>query len=312
MRDVPFTTSFTGAEAAACGWTRSALRHAERIGRIERLRRDVFVPAGLTDSARGLAVARSFDGAVVSHRSALLAHGLPLVGAAPDRVEVTVAPRANANLLGVDVHRAGLRQEDLALGGGATAVARTVIDVARHHGPFVSVAAIDAALQRQLTTPALVEDVLEYCTGWTYVRRARAAWSLADGRAESPLESISRLRFRQLDLPSPEPQKVILDEWGREVGRVDFYWDEFGVVGEADGKGKYLAADGRWDTEARWKEKVREESLRSLGLEVVRWNWGHAWRRPDILRQLVARALKMGRARQLAGLPRLWSLLDAA
>jgi hypothetical protein len=56
---------------------------------------------------------------------------------------------------------------------------------------------------------------------------------------------------------------------------VDFYWPELGVVGEADGRGKYT-------DDALWKEKLRHEALMDRGLVVERWGWSVA-RRPAVL-----------------------------
>jgi hypothetical protein len=55
---------------------------------------------------------------------------------------------------------------------------------------------------------------------------------------------------------------------GRFVGRPDFYWDEAGLVGEADGWDKY---DGDW--RRLRDEKRRQELLEQGGLIVVRWGW---------------------------------------
>ena len=41
-------------------------------------------------------------------------------------------------------------------------------------------------------------------------------------------------------IPPPDLQPRIYDLDGRFLGRLDFYWDEFGVAGEADGRLKYL------------------------------------------------------------------------
>lgn len=69
-------------------------------------------------------------------------------------------------------------------------------------------------------------------------------------------------------LPPPRPQVPILARDGQFIGRVDFYWDEFGVVGEADGDGK-LAGRPRGLIE----EKRRQGRLEDAGLIVVRWGW---------------------------------------
>lgn len=65
----------------------------------------------------------------------------------------------------------------------------------------------------------------------------------ADGRSESPLESISRVAFHELGLPAPEPQ---VEVWlGDELlARVDFFWRHRKTVGEADGKAGRLPCLG--------------------------------------------------------------------
>ena len=60
----------------------------------------------------------------------------------------------------------------------------------------------------------------------------------------------------------------ITNRAGRFLGRVDFYWDEFGVVGEADGLGKYDRGAA-----ALRDEKVRQGEMEDAGLIFVRWGW---------------------------------------
>ncbi len=69
-------------------------------------------------------------------------------------------------------------------------------------------------------------------------------------------------------LPAPELQHTFYGPGGRFVARSDFWWPQFGVVGEADGNAKYDA--GRVAIVA---ERRREQALRDLGLEMVRWEW---------------------------------------
>src|SRR5947209_5816985 len=101
MRALPPATVFTVDEATAHGWTTSALRNAVRHGRLVRVRRGVYTSVfdrrPITDA---VAAARSYAGSVVSHRSAALMHGLPLLGSQPPRPELTVAPRSNVNMHG--------------------------------------------------------------------------------------------------------------------------------------------------------------------------------------------------------------------
>ena len=64
------------------------------------------------------------------------------------------------------------------------------------------------------------------------------AISLADPRAESPLESASRGFLHEAHLPLPELQAWICGADGRTY-RVDFLWRDRRVIGEADGWVKY-------------------------------------------------------------------------
>lgn len=105
------------------------------------------------------------------------------------------------------------------------------------------------------------------------------AWRLSDAGAESPGESLSRVRMAEGGFLLPESQAVF-DLPGGGRARVDFWWPELGLVGEFDGKVKYTRArqlSGVDVAEVVHAEKVREDGLRSLGLGVVRWCWQDLW-----------------------------------
>ena len=184
-----------------------------------------------------------------------------------------------------------------------TSVARTLIDLGRHHTTACSVAAIDHALHNGLVTMAEIEESLLRCWNWPRIRRAQRAVRLADARAESPLESISRLVLRWLRLPPPEPQVIAVDQWGYPAGRFDFYWDEYGVAGESDGRAKYVDDPGERD-----KEKQRQELLEDHRVVFARWGWDEPWRHPQLLKSKLLNAFERGRARDRSGLARLWSV----
>lgn len=148
-----------------------------------------------------------------------------------------------------------------------------------------------------------IEQVLIRCWNWPRIRRAQRAVRLADARAESPLESISRLVIGWLRLPPPEPQVLAIDERGYPAGRLDFYWDDYGVAGECDGKAKY-----RDDPEEFDREKRRQELLEDHGVVFTRWGWDEPWRHPQLLRSKILGAFERGRARDRAGLARLWTV----
>ena len=133
---------------------------------------------------------------------------------------------------------------------------------------------------------------------WPGVRRARRVVGFLDWRSESAGESVSRVRMledrvRMLEdgLPIPDLQREIFGPDGRLLARVDFLWDEQHTIGEFDGKIKYgrLLQPGQSIEKVVFEEKVREDALRDLGWQVVRWLWRDLYR-PGVLRDRVLRA----------------------
>jgi hypothetical protein len=251
------------------------------------------------------AAVRDIRGSVVSHRSALLLHGLPVLGSRPAFPELTVGPRARGSAHHVLLHRAGVEAGDVCMLDGVPvlAVARTVADVGRARPLSTAVSAMDAALHAGLVTAADLDRTLVRCWNWPGIRRAQRAVRLTDGGAESPLETVSRLVMRWLSLPRPVLQPLILDRFNRPLGRLDFYWDEYGVAGEADGRSKY---DSR---SVLMAEKERQEVLEDCGLVFVRWGWDEPVRRPRLLKARIEAAFERGRQRDRSGFPRLWSVV---
>jgi len=168
-----------------------------------------------------------------------------------------------------------------------TSAARTLIDIARMSGLDAAVVSMDCALRLGLTT---VEDlclVADDCHTWPGGRRPMLAIRSADGLSESPLESVSRLAFVRMHLPEPELQVPFFDAAGL-IGRVDFYWKAHRTVGEADGRMKYDQARALWD------EKRREDRLRELGLQVVRWSHGDITQNPTVVYDRLIAAFRRG------------------
>lgn len=219
-------------------------------------------------------VAAALAPPVVSHRSAAALLGLPVIGHLDDRVHVVRGPAGGGRSEGDVVrHTVAGRLEDVDLDGVlVTSAARTVTDLARSEGLLAGVVAGDAALRAGLTTlDALRTEVLQAGSG-RGVRAARRAVDLVDPRSESPGESLSRVRLAEAGLPAPDLQHELYDAAGL-IGRVDFWWQDAGVVGEFDGRVKY----GTGDPDVLWDEKLREDRLRAAGHRVVRWTWADAW-----------------------------------
>jgi hypothetical protein len=96
-------------------------------------------------------------------------------------------------------------------------------------------------------------------------------------------------------LPAPRLQAELRGVDGRFLARVDFYWPDLGVVGEADGRQKYT-------DDALWQEKLRQEALSDRGLVIERWGWSVA-RRSAVLRERLERAFRRAALLRDAGVP---------
>jgi predicted transcriptional regulator of viral defense system len=274
------------AELLADGWEPGELRRLLRTGRMVRIGPGAYLPAeqvrrlGTADAHRVLARAaleRLGDDAVLSHASAALVHGLPDWGLRRDVVQVT-RPRDGGGRVGarVRVRTAPLAPDEVVLVDGlpTTAVARTVVDVLREVPFEVGVVVADAALHAGAVTPADLRTSLASAVRRPGVARARRVVAFADGRSESVGESRSRVALARCGLPAPDLQTVVLDGGRRFVARTDFLWPEHATVGEFDGMVKYAGgASDRPPSRVVSAEKLREDALRDLGLEVVRWVW---------------------------------------
>jgi very-short-patch-repair endonuclease len=224
------------------------------------------------------AAVRLHRDAVISGQSAGLLHGLPILGSSPMAtvtVPVSMPPRPSTPTVGgARLRRAAVCARDRStwFGVSVTSPARTVIDLGRRDVRDGLVAA-DAALAAGLVTRGELHNVLGRCTGWPGTRGARRAVELADGAAESALESLTRLCVLDGGLPTPELQVVVSD--GAWWCRVDMMWREGRLVLEADGMAKYRTIGDIRD------EKRRQERLERLGYRVLRVMWDDVMRRPD-------------------------------
>ena len=320
--------AFSSADALSRGVTKSALRHRVAQGQWVRVSRDVYAVAtewfAATPAERlafaSLARARAHHtDKVISHLSAASIHGydLPLTPGTATWLTVDQGGNRPRRAPDVIVERATLAPEDVVEVGhpviALTSPARTVADCLRHLRLADAVALGDSALRSSPALAASVREVLDRQRGWPGAGAARTAYRLLDGRRDTWLESWSFARLWQLGVSLPEPQVTVLDEWGRFVARVDGMWRAWGVIGEADGKLKYgigragaeLATrsglDEAFSASAVFAEKRREDRLRDLGLEVVRWTLDDLLRAPEeVVRRIVA-ARRRGDPRRFRG-----------
>lgn len=215
---------------------------------------------------RALAFARELPAdAVLSHESAAIVAGIPTYDV-PAAVRVTRTRGRAVRTSDLHVYVAGLRPWDRHFVSGVpiTSYARIAVDLGRRLEFGAALVTADGAL-RAGATRRQMEEVLRHQWTWPRVRHAMPVIRHADDRSESALESWTRSRFITLKLPLPQLQRDVVGYSGW-VGRSDFLWEEYRVVGEADGKIKYLQDE-------LWAEKQRQDDIEDADYEVIRWNW---------------------------------------
>ncbi len=271
----------------AAGFTDAELLRLLRAGTMTLVRPGAYVQSGdgrlREPRARHALLIHSTlprlsPGAVVSHVSAAVLHGLPVWKVPLGRLHVTRDARGGGRVgRQLHVHTARLDATDVVDVGGVavTSVARTIIDVARTVPFEQGVVLTDAALGAQLVDSdelVGVQDRLSCRRGGPAALRVLA---FADARSESVGESRSRVALQRSGLPAPVPQWEVRSADGVFIGRVDFGWPELRTVGEFDGRVKYgrLLRPGQDPGDVVFEEKRREDGLRGARLSVVRWTW---------------------------------------
>lgn len=309
------TRPFTMAEAALHGVTRRRVQCAVDAGKITHLRRGLYVAQGVTPRGRLLALQQQLSGrdvpAISGCRSASGVWGVPVLGEhgplpvslpqvwvppgtvrpgvrggvhylvgevpedhvirLPDGLMVTTPLRT-----AIDVVRLARLPRRLALativGGMRTHVAHAAGIDSRDAG------AITALMQDAEQRGAVREELRRVADGspaWG-MASVRTCISSADPRLENALESISFGRFLDAGVPLPRPQAWLRGASGK-WWRVDFWWEEFGIIGEADGMVKYA------DRQSLLDEKARQLDLEGPGRSLHRWGWNNALRDDDPL-----------------------------
>lgn len=217
-------------------------------------------------------------GAVVSHVSAAVLHGISVWPRPTTRVHITKArPGGGRRTRTLYLHVAALPDDDIVQMGGiqVSSPARTVIDIARTEAFETGVIVADHALARRLVTIEELRSALARHRGRQGSQRAAAVLVFADGRSESVGESRSRVVIARTGLPTPQLQHEVRDSDGNFIARPDFAYVEEKVAGEFDGRQKYASSGfaGRSASDTIVTERRRSESLQRAGWAVVRWMW---------------------------------------
>lgn len=262
-----------------CGLTWKAQRTAERNGLLRFVEPCVAVVVGSPDSwHRRLWVGLLALGpeAWVSHEAAAALHGLDRALFEP--LDFTV-PRGIRRRIGFGhVHTtAHVGPLDVVTVDGirCSSATRTILDLAYLGVPPIRLAAsIDSSRRLGLSATQVLAERLGALRGPGRYGVRMIDRLLPDSGGETPLERSFLTIMRRHGLPRPRTQFRVVNERGF-VGRVDFIYDDLGIVVEVTGR-KGHASD--WE---RRCDAQRRNELTDQNLKVFEYTRGDVDDRPD-------------------------------
>ena len=228
------------------------------------------------------------DGAVLSHRSAAVHHGLLRHKAGP--VHVTIPRRrggskrarirlhCSPSLLSLDTTRRH--------GIPCTTVERTLIDIASGD-PKELDRAVEQAFVKKLIGRTRMAEALERATGRPGTTRlARALGGLLPQLpfTRSELERRFLKLLKTANLPTPVVNRR------EQSHRVDFHWPASHLVVETDGRGIH---DNPYTFE---KDRARDLDLELAGVHVIRLSWRQVTEEPERVGELLGTRLREARS----------------
>ncbi|WP_431884451.1 type IV toxin-antitoxin system AbiEi family antitoxin domain-containing protein [Micromonospora wenchangensis] len=290
----------TMSQALAAGLTRHHVRQLCRSGRWTRLSRGCYTPAGqppdaLARRARIRAAVTSLGpGAFAVLDSALALH--EIAGPRQSAVHVSVPvdrprPQRHTDPTLV-VHQFTVAPGDVVdvAGVPTTSPLRTVTDMILRLDRYPAVSVLDSALNRGLVTPEDLATAPAIVRGRRGAPAARSHLAEVDGRAQSPLETWSRLRCVDGGVPPDVLQQEVRDGDGHLLGIGDLGWRAARLIAEADGAGPHGTP------EALFADRRRQNRLVNAGWRVLRFTWSDALR-PDYIPHTVRQAMALTRSR---------------
>jgi very-short-patch-repair endonuclease len=221
------TSPFLGTEALA----RKDVSLRTLASRYDRVYRNVYLPKGTELAPANRAVAAwlwSGRESTLAGLSAAALHGSRWI----DPTQPAELYRRNGKPVeGIVIHRDELWDDEMQSieGMSVTTPDRTAFDLGRRRGRTLAVIRVDALANATGLAPTSVEPLIARHAGVRGLRQLRDVIDLADGGAESPQETRTRLVLVDAGLPRPRTQ-IVVDEW-----RIDMGYEEFKVGVEYDG-----------------------------------------------------------------------------
>jgi hypothetical protein len=223
------------------------------------------------------AVLAAGDGALASHRAALIVWGLDGIAAGP--IEVT-APYTHGPVPdGTIVHRTRRLPQSTTIDGiRVTTIERTLLDCCSVLFSLAASKAFESAFRRRLTTVDRMYSFLK-AEGGRGVKGTRMARRiLNDRRDDTPTgsggETEALYHMRRAGIPEPELQHEFVTADG-EVIRPDYYWPWRNKAIEVDGIDAHDSAD-KLDHDLQ-----RQNKLMDLGVELRRFSARYIRQHPD-------------------------------
>ncbi len=191
---------------------------------------------------------------------------------------------------GLVIHRRNGAPLCLVDGRPVTTPPWTCVEVARALRRPRALATLDAALSRGVCTREELWRAARRQSGRRGIVAVRELIPLADGLAESPMESEARLAMLDGGLPAPVLQYEIVDANYRRW-RVDFAWPDLRVAAEYEG------VDWHSSLAAWRRDRERYAALQQVGWNVVPILADDVRRRPgDMVRRINAQLERAGAA----------------
>lgn len=215
-------------------------------------------------------------GAVFSHVSAALIHGLDPVLPGTSKVEISRrSPTRSYRELYSYSRDLAVEETTEDFAYPVTTLTRTLADLALDYSLEVSVPLISQALRTGSASPHAVEELL--LKGQRGRRRAHLALKLSTDEYESPSEAFCAVKFYRYGITGMVPQLDAFTASGEFIGRNDFRHEKAPVVVEVHGVGKfYLNPKG--PDEATRRNHQRNMNLLNAGFTVFNLTFGDLFR----------------------------------
>ena len=269
---LPLDRPFTSVEAERAGVRRWTLRILVERGLVRQWLHGVYAAAQCADTIENRAEALRLvvsNRQIVTDRTAAWLHGVDLLPPsalrAPMPIEVFGRDGSRVRREGVAGGRRAMVDGDVTVIEGVlvTTKVRTGLDLARRLKPPLALAALDAMVRAGADKNIMLENVGRF-RGHRGVVQLRSLVGLADGRAESPPESILRWHWMAEGLPEHDLQIWVDDDSGRRRFRIDLGNEEirygaeyFGALFHGAQSSERDAARLQWlDRERGWEIDV--------------------------------------------------------